>query len=70
MVFLKGGDIVAHDRIEPCKFYICKGCCTKGRNANQSGYCQKCNKYVPRIRRKHLNLKKQKIENIRKNEKF
>lgn len=61
---------MAHDRIEPCKFYICKGECLKGRYANQSGYCQKCNKYVSRVRRKHLNLKKQKIETIRKNERF
>ena len=51
-------------------FIFVEGGCTKGRNANQSGYCQKCNKYVPRIKRKHPNLKKQKIENIRKNEKF
>ena len=59
---------MAKDRIEPCKFYICAGQCTKGRDANHKGYCQKCSKYVPRVRKKHTNQKKQKIEKIRKEE--
>ena len=28
-----------------CKFYICKGSCTKGKNAALYGTCQKCKKY-------------------------
>ena len=59
---------MAKDRIEPCKFYICAGQCTKGRDANHKGYCQKCSKYVLRVRKKHTNQKKQKIEKIRKEE--
>lgn len=61
---------MSKDRIEPCKFYVCKGECTKGRDADYSGYCQKCDKYLPRVRRKHPNKKKQELEKIRKNEKY
>lgn len=61
---------MAKDRIEPCLYYICAGQCTKGRSADHHGYCQKCGKYVPRTRRKHPNLKKQKIEKLRKNEQY
>ena len=43
---------MAKDRIEPCKYYICAGQCDKGRNADHHGYCQKCGKYIPRIRKK------------------
>ena len=39
---------MAKDRIEPCKFYICEGQCTKNRSASHKTYCQKCSKYVPR----------------------
>lgn len=56
---------MAKDRIEPCKYYICAGQCDKGRNADHHGYCQKCGKYIPRIRKKHVNIKKQKIENLK-----
>lgn len=59
---------MAKDRIEPCLHYICAGQCSKGRKADHAGYCQKCNKYVPRVRKKHVNMKKQKLEKIRKNE--
>ena len=41
---------MAKDRIEPCESYICKGQCKKGRDADHSGYCQKCGKYRPRAR--------------------
>lgn len=61
---------MARDRIEPCVNYKCKGECAKGREADHNGYCQKCNKYEPRVRRKHINKKKQKIEKIRKNEQY
>ena len=58
------------DRIEPCEFYECKGKCEKGRESDHSGYCQKCDKYYPRVKRRHLNKKKQELEKIRKNEKY
>lgn len=57
------------DRIEPCKFYICANHpCQKDREADHSGYCQKCDKYVPRARKRHLNKKKQKLDKIRRKE--
>lgn len=31
---------MAKDRIEPCKFYICEGQCTKNRSASHKSYCQ------------------------------
>ena len=58
------------DRIEPCESYICKGECKKGREADHNGYCQKCGKYRPRVRRRHFNKKKQELGKIRKNEKY
>lgn len=58
------------DRIEPCEFYECKGKCENGRDANHLGYCQRCKIYKPRVRKKHINLKKKKLENIRKNERY
>lgn len=42
----------------------------KGREANHSGYCQRCDKYRPRARERHLNKKKQELEKIRKNERY
>ena len=57
------------DRIEPCKFYVCANSpCEKGRDAEHNGYCQHCKLYVPRARIKHLNLKKQKLQKIRRKE--
>ena len=61
---------MARDRVEPCKSYICKGQCKKGREADHNGYCQKCGKYKPRIGKKHINKKKQALEKIRKNERY
>lgn len=58
------------DRIEPCKFYVCKGECKKGRESDHNRYCQHCVKYEPRVKRRHLNLKKQKLSKIRKNEEY
>ena len=58
------------DRIEPCEFYVCQGECKKGREAEHRGYCQKCDKYRPRVKRKHLNKKKEELEKIRKNERY
>ena len=59
---------MAKDRLEPCVYYICAGECEKGREADHRGYCKKCGKYVPRVKVKHLNQKKQKLNKIRENE--
>lgn len=61
---------MAKDRIEPCKSYVCEGNCAKGREGTHNNYCQKCGKYEPRARIKHQNLKKQKLEKIRKSERY
>ena len=61
---------MAKDRLEPCKFYICEGECSKGRDGTHHNYCQRCDKYYPRVRKKHLNLKKAKLEKIKANEKY
>lgn len=59
---------MSKDRETPCKFYVCAGECTKGRQAEHNGYCQHCNKYVPRARVRHLNKKKAKLQKIREKE--
>ena len=59
---------MAKDRETPCLHYVCAGLCTKGRKADHVHYCQKCSKYEPRARVRHLNLKKKKLDKIRKNE--
>lgn len=56
---------MAKDRIEPCKFYVHAGCCEKNRDADHFGYCQKCDKYYPRVKKRHLNTKKQKLLKLR-----
>lgn len=62
---------MAHYREEPCEFYVCKGTCSKGRkDAEQSGICQTCSKYRPRVKRRHLNEKKTKLDKIKRTEKF
>lgn len=57
---------MAKDRLTVCKYYESFGVCKKGRTAEMKGYCQHCNKYEPRVRERHLNVKKQKLENMRK----
>ena len=57
---------MAHDRLTPCKYYISKGVCSKGRKAEHNGYCQKCDKYLPRVRERHLNEKKIKLDKMRR----
>lgn len=59
---------MAKDRITPCEFYVCENECSKGRSAEYSGYCQKCDKYSPRVREKHLNRKKEELRRIRNKE--
>ena len=52
----------------PCKYYVCKGECEKGRDADHEKYCQKCKLYVARAKVKHINIKKQKLNKIREKE--
>ena len=61
---------MAKERVEPCKYYTCEGNCTKGREGTHHSYCQKCSKYDPRVKRKHINMKKDKLDKIRKKESF
>ena len=61
---------MAKDRITACKYYIAFGICSKGREACHNSYCQRCDKYIPRIREKHINKKKQELEKIRKSERW
>ena len=49
-----------------CMYYIALGQCKKGREANHEHYCQKCNKYFPRAKVRHINLKKKRVEDIRR----
>ena len=62
--------IMAKDRETPCLNYVCEHECKKNRDAEHRGYCQKCDKYRPRSKVRHLNRKKQKLEKIRKNERY
>ena len=39
---------MAKDRLAVCEHYISKGECKLGRNAEQNGYCQHCNKFHSR----------------------
>ena len=55
-------------RETPCEYYICENECKKGREASHSGYCQKCDWYKPRARVRHLNIKKQKLDKIKRND--
>lgn len=61
---------MAKDRQTPCKHYICEGNCAKGREGSHNHYCQRCSKYEPRAHIKHENLKKQKLDRIRKTERY
>lgn len=59
---------MSKDRQTPCKYYVCENECSKGRTGTHRDYCQKCNKYVPRARVKHVNVKKQKLQKIKERE--
>ena len=61
---------MATDRQTPCLYYICAGLCKKGRKADHAHYCQKCDKYKPRARVRYKNQKKEKLEKIRKEERY
>ena len=56
---------MARTRETPCKYYICDGQCTKGREAHHFHYCQRCDKYVPRAKVQHINMKKKKLDKIK-----
>lgn len=43
----------------PCENYICIYECKLGRMAEHFGYCQKCNKYIPRAKCVKNNKKKE-----------
>jgi hypothetical protein len=62
--------VMATDRQTPCLYYVCAGFCTKGRKADHAHYCQHCNKYQPRAKVRYKNQKKEKLEKIRKNERY
>lgn len=51
-----------------CKFYIALGKCSKGRDSCHKGYCQRCNKYVPRAKVRKVNRKRSALEKMRKKE--
>lgn len=55
-------------RITPCISYVCEHQCTRGRDAEHNGYCQKCSLYKPRARVKHINEKKEKLQKLREKE--
>ena len=56
------------DRQTPCKFYEYEGKCGKGRESSHKNYCQRCDKYEPRAKVKHLNIKKDKLNKIKQKE--
>ncbi len=58
--------LMAKDSLTSCKFYEAFGVCPKGRTADHSGYCQKCDKYLLRVREQHRNRKREKLEKLRK----
>ena len=53
-----------------CLYYICAGQCKKGREADHKHYCQHCAKYKPRAKVRHLNKKKQKLDKIKREERY
>lgn len=60
---------MSKDRLTPCKSYINEGGeCNKGRTSEHYGYCQRCDKYEPRVKERHLNIKKQKLDKIKRKE--
>lgn len=59
---------MSKDRQTPCLHYVCAGECKKGRTAEHTGYCQRCDKYEPRAKVKHVNMKKEKLNKIKQKE--
>lgn len=50
---------MAKFREVPCKYYICKGECEKGKDAEYRGICQSCSAYAPRAKVKTKNKKRE-----------
>lgn len=61
---------MARDRETVCMFYESAGVCKKGREASHKGYCQKCDKYYPRSKERHIDVKKKKLDKIRSEERY
>lgn len=59
---------MAKDRLTVCKFYICEGNCTKGREGTLNNYCQRCSLYQVRCHEHHVNRKKVELDKVRKSE--
>lgn len=59
---------MSKDRLTTCRFYLCEHQCTKGRDAEHNGYCQRCDKYRARARVHHVNRKKEELQKIREKE--
>lgn len=59
---------MAKTRETSCAYYICFKKCSKGREADHNHYCQKCDKYRPQSKVRHLNKKKMELDKIRKKE--
>ena len=59
---------MAKDRLRVCKFYVCEGNCTKGREAKYMKYCNRCDKYQARCHEHHVNRKKIELDKVRKSE--
>lgn len=56
---------MAKDRTVLCRFYICRGKCEKGRDANYNGLCQRCPFYekAPHRKPSRTNDKRNKEKN-------
>ncbi|RKJ07162.1 hypothetical protein D7X87_00450 [bacterium D16-54] len=59
---------MARDRETVCMYYMAAGQCKKGREASHTHYCQRCDKYMPRARVRHKNLRKEKLRRIKERE--
>ena len=60
---------MAKDRETVCIHYVSMGVCAKGREAGHKGYCQKCDKYYPRSKERHIVLKRKKLDKLRAQDK-
>jgi len=63
---------MARDRERICEFYIKKGECTKGRNAEFRGICQTCAKYRAKAGSApaRTDRRRSKMEKIQKKERW
>ncbi len=59
---------MARYRETVCMYYVSAGQCKKGREASHAHYCQKCGKYIPRAKVRHINEKRKKLDRIREKE--